>query len=85
MFVTNEAGVDHPAQFPVALAEGLIQTFCPAGGTVLDTFSGSGSTLVAAKRLGRDYYGFDIMSEYCQTARRRLAAVHNRTALPEVG
>ena len=34
--------------------------------------TGSGTTLVAAKRLGRNYYGIDVVPEFCQIARRRL-------------
>ena len=74
----NEKGVNHPAQFPVSLAENLIQTFCPAGGTVLDPFAGSGSTLVAAHQLSRNFYGFEIVEDYCETARRRLAHSHKK-------
>ncbi len=68
-------GVMHPAMFPIPLAEHLIKTFCPEGGTVLDPFAGSGSTLIAAKQLGRQYYGFDIMSEYVEIARNRMEAI----------
>ena len=66
-------GIDHPAMFPVELAEGLIQTFCPASGVVLDPFCGSGTTPIAAKRLGRDFCGFDVLPDYCALARQRLA------------
>ncbi len=69
----NDKGIDHPARFPVPLAERLIQTFCPEQGTVLDPFCGSGSSLIAAKRLGRSYYGFDLVAGYCHLARQRLA------------
>lgn len=68
----NDKGIEHPAMFPVELAETLIQTFCPPGGTVLDNFAGSGTTLVAAKRLGRNYYGIDLVPDFCEIARRRL-------------
>jgi DNA modification methylase len=70
---TNDKEVDHPAQFPVLLAEKLIQTFCPPDGIVIDPFAGSGSTLVAAKSLGRAFYGFDIEAKYVELARQRLA------------
>lgn len=69
---TIEKGIDHPAKFPVPLAEILIKTFCPEGGTVLDPFAGSGSALVAAQNCGRSFYGFDIVPEYCNIARERL-------------
>lgn len=66
-------GVGHPAMFPDALAETIIKTFCPERGVVLDPYCGSGSTLVAAKKVGRGYYGFDIVPDYCEMARRRLS------------
>lgn len=69
-----EKGIDHPAMFPVELAEKLIKTFCPAGGTVVDPFAGSGSSLVAAKKLDCDYHGFDKVGDYCKIAQKRLAA-----------
>lgn len=71
----NDKGIEHPAMYPVPLAEKLIMTFCPQGGTLLDNFCGSGSTLVAAKKLDRNYYGFDLEAEYCRIARDRLAAL----------
>jgi site-specific DNA-methyltransferase (adenine-specific) len=70
--VKIEKGVLHPAMFPTELGTILIRTFCPKGGTVLDPFAGSGTTLLAASDLGRDYYGFDISDEYCEMARQRL-------------
>jgi DNA modification methylase len=66
-------GIQHPAMFPTELADILIKTFCPAKGTVLDNFCGSGSTLLPAKQLGRTYQGFDLEKEYVQIARKRLA------------
>ncbi len=70
---SNEKGVDHPARFPDRLAEILIETCSPAGGTVLDPFCGSGSALVAAQRVGRNFYGFDIVPAFCEVARKRLS------------
>ncbi len=66
-------GIDHPAIFPVELAEILIQTFSPKTATVLDCFCGSGSALLAARHKGRNFYGFDVVPDYCDIARRRLA------------
>lgn len=69
----------HPAMFPIQLAEHLIKTFCPKDGTILDPFAGSGSTLIAAKQLGRQFYGFDIMPEYVEIAQQRLATINEET------
>ena len=56
----------------MALVEPLIKTFCPMGGTVLDPFGSSGTTLVAAANRGRKWYGFDIDAKYCQIASKRI-------------
>jgi DNA modification methylase len=79
----NEKGVDHPAQFPLALVEPLIKTFCPPEGAILDPFAGSGTTLVAAANQGRPWYGFDISAEYCELARKRLG--NRKAALDKAG
>ena len=68
----EEPGVDHPAVFPVSLAEQLIRTFSQEGDTVLDPFCGSGQTLLAAKACGRDYRGFDREERYVRIAQERL-------------
>jgi adenine-specific DNA-methyltransferase len=62
----------HPTQKPVEALKPLIAAFCPADGIVLDPFCGSGSTLVAAKELGRRYVGIEIEGAHCDTAARRL-------------
>jgi len=54
----------HFATFPVALAERCILAGCKPGGTVLDPFSGSGTTGLAAARHGRRYVGIDINADY---------------------
>lgn len=62
----------HFAVFPEPLVETCLKAGCPAGGLVLDPFSGSGTTAVVAQRLGRDYLGIDCVEEYCEMARKRL-------------
>ncbi len=63
----------HFAVFPESLVENCIRAGCPAGGLVLDPFSGSGTTAVVARRLGRHFVGIDCVAEYCRMARKRLA------------
>jgi len=62
----------HPAPFPVPLAEWCGKLICPPGGTILDPFSGSASTGVAAIRNGWDYIGIDAVAEYVDMSRKRL-------------
>ncbi|WP_338835853.1 DNA-methyltransferase [Neomoorella thermoacetica] len=64
----------HFAVFPLALAERLVAALCPPGGLVLDPFCGSGTSLLAAARLGRRGLGFEVNPEYAEMARRRVAA-----------
>lgn len=65
----------HPTQKPVSLMEYLINTYTKVGDTVLDPFMGSGTTLVAAKNLGRKAIGIDISREYCDIAINRLEKI----------
>lgn len=64
--------VNHPAPFPVALVERCLQLYSFAGDLILDPFMGSGSTAVAARRLGRDFVGFDTDPEYVERALARV-------------
>jgi len=70
----------HSAAFPVALPEWFIKLFTRPGATVLDPFMGSGTTLLAARNLGRRGVGMDILPEYCAQARAALAAAEGRAA-----
>lgn len=75
--------VGHPAPFPVALAERVIQLFSYKGDLVLDPFAGSGTTLVAAAKLGRKYVGYEIVQEYVHLAKRRLSLIREQPDLFE--
>lgn len=63
---------EHPTQKPVALMEWCLG-FLPAAKTILDPFLGSGTTGVAAVKLGRQFIGIEIDSKYFDVARRRIA------------
>ncbi|HLB95775.1 MAG TPA: transcriptional repressor LexA [Patescibacteria group bacterium] len=62
----------HPATFPDRLPYDFIQCFCPPTGIVLDPFVGSGTTVLAAIQLERNYIGIDISNDYCELAKKRL-------------
>ena len=62
----------HPTQKPLKLVKRLIKASSNKGMTVLDPFAGSGSTLVAANELERDYVGFEIDEEYYEASQDRL-------------
>jgi DNA modification methylase len=65
----------HPTQKPLAILSPLVKAFSKPGDLVLDPFTGSGSSLVAAKKLGRDYIGIELDAEYHAVASRRLGAM----------
>jgi len=64
----------HPTQKPIEALAPLIEAFTKPGDLVLDPFSGSGSTLVAAQQLGRDWTGIELDNGHYHTASKRLAA-----------
>jgi len=72
----EEMALNHPAMFPTMLCERLMMTLLRRRGKhrILDPFMGSGSTLVAARTLGKVGVGFEINPQYAQMARRRLDA-----------
>lgn len=62
----------HPSPKPMDYMTKLIGTTTKPGDLILDPYAGSGSTLVAAKQLGRRYIGIEISPEYCRIAEDRL-------------
>ena len=63
----------HPAPFPVELARRAIRLSTWPDETVLDPFAGSGTTLLAARQLGRRAIGIERCERYCELAADRLA------------
>ncbi|CAM5591820.1 hypothetical protein ATER59S_05303 [Aquamicrobium terrae] len=63
----------HPTQKPVEALKPLVETFSNPSDLVLDPFCGSGSTLLAARDLGRDFLGIELSREHHRTASERLA------------
>lgn len=62
----------HPTQKPIALMRWIISKWTKPNDLILDCYAGSGSTLVAAKQLGRRYIGIEISPEYCRISEDRL-------------
>lgn len=65
---------EHPAPFPFELAHRLVRMFSFWGDTVLDPFSGTGTTMAAAMRCDRNSIGIEIDGGYCRMAMSRLKA-----------
>lgn len=65
--------LEHGATFSVALAERVIKIYSKVGDTILDPFLGVGTTLIAAKNLGRNGYGFEIYKKFYDIARNLLS------------
>lgn len=70
--LTGASTRNHPAPYPLELAERLIRMFSFVGDTVLDPFLGSGTTALAAMQCGRNSVGYEIDPGYLKKARRRI-------------
>jgi len=62
----------HPTQKPVKLLKKLIEIFTDKGDTVIDPVAGSGTTLRAARELGRNSYGFEVSKEFYKQAKEQM-------------
>ncbi len=74
----------HPTQKPLNLMMWCIEHNSNPNDLIFDPFCGSGTTCVAAKRLGRRYIGIDISTEYCNIARKRLEAEEKGITVKEL-
>ncbi len=70
--VGREKGNEHPAPMALDLAVMLVRGACEPGGTVLDPFAGSGTTLYAARLSGRRALGIELSEDYCEMANVRM-------------
>jgi site-specific DNA-methyltransferase (adenine-specific) len=68
----NESEKIHPTQKPIGLLSRIIELFTDEGDVVIDPVAGSGSTLIAAERLKRKAYGFEIKKEFYTKAKKWL-------------
>ena len=70
--VTGASTKEHPAPYPIELAERLVRMFSFVGDTVLDPFLGTGTTTVAAAKWGRNSIGFEVDRHYFRMAEKRI-------------
>lgn len=75
---------DHEAKFPIELAERIVRLYSQVGDIVLDPFTGSGTTAVAALQNGRNYLGFEKEEKYVVLAKSNLKVSEKQTSFPLV-
>ena len=74
----EEKRLKHPAMYPIQLATKLINIYTKEiGDKILDPFAGVGSTLLAARSLGKKSFGFDISKEYCDKIKARINSIQS--------
>jgi len=71
-FIAEEKARLHPTQKPVALIMNILEDYTTPGQIIMDPFIGSGTTAVAAKKLGRNFIGCDILQKYTDISNKRL-------------
>ena len=79
----NQIEKIHPTQKPVDLYRFILKKYAKDGDKILDTHVGSGSSLVACKELGFEYYGCEIDEEYFAKANERIARAYRKYELFE--
>lgn len=80
--ITGASTKHHPAPFPLELALRLVRMFSFTGDTILDPFCGTGTTMVAGLKTGRNSIGVEIEPEYCRMAARYLKAENSDLFAP---
>jgi site-specific DNA-methyltransferase (adenine-specific) len=70
--ITGESTREHPAPYPLELADRLVRMFSFVGDVVLDPFCGSGTSMLAARRSGRHSIGVEIDPHYCDLIEQRV-------------
>ena len=82
----SNSGIDgriHPTQKPVKLYEWLLMNYAEEGDRILDTHLGSGSSAIAAHRLGFDFVGMEIDEEYYNAAVKRFNSITSQLRIPD--
>ena len=74
----------HPCQLPIHLLERIILMTSDEGDIILDPFSGTGTTAIAAKRLGRQYIGFDIDKNYVVASLHKLEMEKSNSKIGDI-
>ena len=72
----------HPAKFPETMAQEFIEFFTKKGGNVLDPMAGTGSTIVAALRSGRNSYGIELNPKYAEVAQQIITEERAKLGKP---
>jgi DNA modification methylase len=85
MGITGASTRDHPAPYPIELAERLIRMFSFVGDTVLDPFLGSGTTTVAAMSWCRNSIGYEVNPNYLAHARLRFSRARSMLSERKIG
>lgn len=81
----SSLAAENEAAYPEKLAEFFVRSFCPPGGTVLDIFSGSGTTLAVAIRHGRKAIGVDVRGSQVELSGRRVVEARQRGCVMSEG